>query len=149
MLQFKEARNSVLEAYTEKSQYHNHGQRVVMGQRLTHSSSDIFLGWLQSRNGRSFYVRQLRDMKMSIPIEGFSTVQQKRYTEICGWSLARAHAKSEDGTTITGYLGKSNQFDKAMGKFAVAYADQTEHDDAALVEAVKTGRVEALVEEDL
>lgn len=149
MLQFKEARNSVLEPYTEKSQYDNHGQRVVMGQRLTHSSSDIFLGWFQSRNGRSFYVRQLRDMKMSIPIEGFSTVQQKRYAEICGWSLARAHAKSGDGTTITGYLGKSNQFDKAMGKFAVAYADQTEHDYAALVEAVKTGRVEALVEEDL
>ncbi|WP_254972139.1 DUF2252 domain-containing protein [Cyanobium sp. Candia 9D4] len=149
MLQFKEALHSVLEPYTEISRYGNQGERVVMGQRLIHSSSDIFLGWFRSRNGRDFYVRQLRDMKVSFPIEGFSSVQLMRYAEICGWSLARAHAKSGDGTTICGYLGKGDQFDKAMGKFAVAYANQTEHDHSALVAAVETGRVEALVEENL
>ena len=149
MLQIKEARRSVLEPYTEKSQYDNQGQRVVIGQRLTHSSSDIFLGWVRGRSGRDFYVRQLRDMKMSFPIEGLSAGQLKRYAEVCGWTLARAHAKSGDGATISGYLGKGDQFDKAMGKFALAYADQTVKDHAALVEAVKTGRVEALVEEDL
>jgi uncharacterized protein (DUF2252 family) len=149
ILQFKEARRSVLEPYTEKSQYDNQGQRVVMGQRLTHSSSDIFLGWVRGRSGRDFYVRQLRDMKISAEVEGASAVQQKRYAEICGWTLARAHAKSGDGATISGYLGKGDQFDQAMGKFALAYADQTVKDHAALVEAVKIGRVEALVEEDL
>lgn len=149
ILQFKEARRSVLEPYTEKSQYDNQGQRVVMGQRLTHCSSDIFLGWFRGRGGRDFYVRQLRDMKFSVPVEGYSAVQLKRYAEYCGWTLAHAHAKSGDGATISGYLGKGDQFDKAMGKFALAYADQTERDYKALVEAVKTGRVEALVEEDL
>jgi uncharacterized protein (DUF2252 family) len=149
ILQIKEARRSVLEPYTEKSQYDNQGQRVVIGQRLTQSSSDIFLGWVRGRSGRDFYVRQLRDMKISAEVEGMSAEQQKRYAEICGWTLARAHAKSGDGATISGYLGKGDQFDKAMGKFALAYADQTERDYAALVEAVKTGRVEALVEEDL
>jgi uncharacterized protein (DUF2252 family) len=149
ILQFKEARCSVLEPYTEKSQYDNQGQRVVIGQRLTHSSSDIFLGWVRGRSGRDFYVRQLRDMKMSFPIEGLSAVQLKRYAEVCGWTLARTHAKSGDGATISGYLGKGDQFDQALGKFALAYADQTEQDYHALVEAVRSGRVEALVEEDL
>lgn len=149
MLQIKEARRSVLEPYTEKSQYDNQGQRVVIGQRLTQSSSDIFLGWVRGRRGHDFYVRQLRDMKMSFPIEGLSGLQLKRYAEVCGWTLARAHAKSGDGATISGYLGKGDQFDQVMGKFALAYADQTVKDYAALVEAVKTGRVEALVEEDL
>jgi uncharacterized protein (DUF2252 family) len=149
ILQVKEARRSVLEPYTERSRYDNQGQRVVMGQRLMQSSSDIFLGWVRGRRGYDFFVRQLRDMKMSVPIEGFSAVQLKLYAEVCGWTLARAHAKSGDGATISGYLGKGDQFDQAMGEFAVAYADQTEKDHAALVEAVKTGRVEALVEEDL
>jgi uncharacterized protein (DUF2252 family) len=149
ILQVKEARRSVLEPYTDKSQYDNQGQRVVMGQRLMQSSSDIFLGWVRGRRGYDFFVRQLRDMKFSVPIEGFSAVQLKLYAEVCGWTLARAHAKSGDAATISGYLGKGDQFDQAMGEFAVAYADQTEKDHAALVEAVKTGRVEALVEEDL
>ncbi|MFN9548190.1 MAG: DUF2252 domain-containing protein [Cyanobacteriota bacterium] len=149
LLQFKEARRSVLEPYTEKSLYENQGQRVVMGQRLTQSSSDIFLGWVRGRNGRDFYVRQLRDMKMSFPVEGFSAVQMKRYAEYCGWTVARAHAKSGEGTTISGYLGKGDVFDRAMGSFAVAYADQTEKDHKALVDAVQAGRIEALVEEDL
>lgn len=148
MLQFKEARRSVLEPYTERSQYDNQGQRVVVGQRLTHSSSDIFLGWVRGRAGRDFYVRQLRDMKISFPIEGFAAVELERYAEVCGWTLARAHAKSGDAATISGYLGKGDPFDQAMGQFALSYADQTAKDHAALVAAVRTGRVEALVEED-
>ena len=149
ILQVKEACPSVLEPYTAKSQYENQGQRVVTGQRLMQSSSDIFLGWTQGRRGNNFYLRQLRDMKFSLPIEGVSAVQLQRYAEFCGWTLARAHAKSGDAATISGYLGKGDQFDLAMGEFASAYAEQTERDHAALVEAVKTGRVEALVEENL
>ncbi|MFY7934324.1 MAG: DUF2252 domain-containing protein [Microcystis aeruginosa] len=149
ILQVKEACPSVLEPYTAKSQYENQGQRVVTGQRLMQSSSDIFLGWTQGRRGNNFYLRQLRDMKFSLPIEGVSAVQLQRYAEFCGWTLARAHAKSGDAATISGYLGKGDQFDLAMGEFAIAYAEQTERDHAALVEAVKTGRVEALVEENL
>ncbi|MBD2622072.1 DUF2252 domain-containing protein [Microcystis flos-aquae FACHB-1344] len=149
ILQVKEACPSVLEPYTAKSQYENQGQRVVTGQRLMQSSSDIFLGWTQGRRGNNFYLRQLRDMKFSLPIEGVSAAQLQRYAEFCGWTLARAHAKSGDAATISGYLGKGDQFDLAMGEFAIAYAEQTEQDHAALVEAVKTGRVEALVEEDL
>ena len=147
VLQFKEARRSVLEPYVQKSKYENQGERVVMGQRLMQSSSDIFLGWACGRRGFDFYVRQLRDMKMSIPIAGVSAVQLERYAETCGWTLARAHAKSGDAATISGYLGKNNAFDKAMAKFALAYADQTEKDYAALVKAVRAGRVKALVEE--
>jgi uncharacterized protein (DUF2252 family) len=149
ILQVKEACPSVLEPYTAKSHYENQGQRVVTGQRLMQSSSDIFLGWTRGRRGNDFYLRQLRDMKFSLPIEGVSASQLQRYAEFCGWTLARAHAKSGDAATISGYLGKGDQFDQAMGEFAIAYADQTERDHAALVEAVKTGRVEALVEEDL
>ena len=149
ILQVKEACPSVLEPYTAKSQYENQGQRVVTGQRLMQSSSDIFLGWTQGRRGNNFYLRQLRDMKFSLPIEGVSAAQLQRYAEFCGWTLARAHAKSGDAATISGYLGKGDQFDLAMGEFAIAYADQTERDHAALVDAVKTGRVEALVEENL
>ncbi|GCA73793.1 hypothetical protein MiTe_00613 [Microcystis aeruginosa NIES-2520] len=149
ILQVKEACPSVLEPYTAKSQYENQGQRVVTGQRLMQSSSDIFLGWTQGRRGNNFYLRQLRDMKFSLPIEGVSAAQLQRYAEFCGWTLARAHAKSGDAATISGYLGKGDQFDLALGEFAIAYAEQTERDHAALVEAVKTGRVEALVEENL
>ena len=149
ILQVKEACPSVLEPYTAKSQYENQGQRVVTGQRLMQSSSDIFLGWTRGRRGNNFYLRQLRDMKFSLPIEGVSAVQLQRYAEFCGWTLARAHAKSGDAATISGYLGKGDQFDLALGEFAIAYAEQTERDHAALVEAVKTGRVEALVEENL
>lgn len=150
ILQVKEARRSVLEPYTQPSEYENQGQRVVVGQRLTQSSSDIFLGWVRSQKlGYDFFVRQLRDMKFSIPVEGASGEQLQRYGEFCGWTLARAHARSGDAATISGYLGKADIFDKAMGKFAVAYADQTEQDYAALVEAVRSGRVEAIIEEDL
>jgi uncharacterized protein (DUF2252 family) len=146
ILQVKEARRSVLEPHAGKSAFDNQGQRVVIGQRLMQSSSDIFLGWARGRRGKDFFVRQLRDMKMSMPVEGFSAVQLKRYGIICGWTLARAHAKSGDAVTISGYLGKGDTFDRALEGFAMAYARQNERDHAALVKAVKSGRVKALVE---
>jgi hypothetical protein len=113
------------------------------------SSSDIFLGWARSPRGYDYFGRQLRDMKFSLPIEGLPPVQLKQYAAVCGWTLARAHAKSGDAATIGGYLGKSDAFDRAIGEFALAYADQTKRDHAALVAAVKAGRIEALVEENL
>ena len=149
LLQFKEARPSVLEPYAGKSVYENHGQRVVMGQRLIHGSSDIFLGWLRSLRGLDFFGRQLRDMKISAPVEGASVAQLKRYAGVCGWALARAHARSGDASQISGYLGKSDTFDLAIGNFALAYADQNQRDHAKLVASVKAGRIKALVEEDL
>lgn len=149
LLQFKEARHSVLAPYADKSVYQNQGQRVVVGQRLLQSSSDIFLGWARSRHMRDFFVRQLRDMKFSFPVEGMRPVGLQRYAEFCGLTLARAHAKSGDAATISGYLGKSDAFDQAIGKFALAYADQNERDHEALVAAVKAGRVKALLEDTL
>jgi len=149
LLQFKEACPSVLEPYAGKSRYDNHAQRVVMGQRLMQSSSDIFLGWAKvASSGRDFFVRQLRDMKMSPPIEGATLEQSNLYAELCAWTLARAHARSGDAATISGYLGKSDRFDQAIGEFAVAYADQNERDYALLVDAVSSGRLKALIEEE-
>ena len=148
LLQFKEACPSVLEPYAGKSQFKNHGQRVVTGQRLMQSASDIFLGWTHGREGRHFYVRQLRDMKLSAPIEGASALQHLLYAELCGRTLAHTHAKSGDAALISGYLGKSEAFDQAIGEFALTYADQNEKDHAALVAAVKAGRIKALVEEE-
>lgn len=147
LLQIKEAVPSVLAPYAGKSRYDNQGQRVVVGQRLMQSSSDIFLGWARGRHGRDFFVRQLRDMKFSAPIERANADQLKRFAGICGGILARAHAKSGDASTISGYLGKSDSFDRALGAFVLAYADQNEQDHAALVQAVRSGRVHALVEE--
>jgi uncharacterized protein (DUF2252 family) len=147
LLQFKEAIGSVLEPYAGKSEYKNHGERVVTGQRLMQSASDIFLGWTHTRAGRDFYVRQLRDMKMSAQIEEGATGQQALlYAGLCGRTLAHAHAKSGDSALISGYLGKTDIFEKALGDFAVAYADQNEKDYEALVSAVKSGRVKAIVE---
>ncbi len=149
ILQIKEARRSVLEPYTQPCTYGNQGQRVVMGQRLIQSSSDIFLGWVRGRHGYEFFVRQLRDMKLSVPIEGLTGAELATTAADCGWTLARAHARSGDSATISGYLGKSAAFDEAIADFAVAYADQTERDHAALAEAVEQGRIEALLEEEL
>jgi uncharacterized protein (DUF2252 family) len=149
LLQFKQACPSVLEPYAGKSRYENHAQRVVVGQRLMQSASDIFLGWLRARRGRDFFVRQLRDMKMSAAIEkGVSPAQMLLYAELCGRTLAHAHAKSGDAAMISGYLGKADDFDQAIGEFALAYADQNEKDYAALVAAVKAGQIEALMEEE-
>jgi uncharacterized protein (DUF2252 family) len=149
LLQFKEACPSVLAPYAGKSLYDNQGQRIVEGQRLMQSSSDIFLGWTRGRGGYHFFGRQLRDMKLSVPLEGATPKLLNNYAKLCGLTLARAHAKSGDAASISGYLGKTDTFDEAIGDFALAYADQNERDHAALVAAVKAGRVQALVEEDL
>jgi uncharacterized protein (DUF2252 family) len=149
LLQFKEANQSVLAPYAGKSGFANHGERVVVGQRLMQSTSDIFLGWTRSRIGIDFFGRQLRDMKMSFPIEGCSASQLKWYATACGVTLARAHAKSGDAATLSGYLGKTDNFDQAIGEFALAYADQTERDHAALVAAERSGRIEAVLEDEL
>jgi uncharacterized protein (DUF2252 family) len=149
LLQVKEARQSVLEPYAGKSPFENHGKRVVVGQRLMQAASDIFLGWVRASNGHDFYVRQLRDMKLSLPIEGLTAGQLESYAEICGWTLARAHATSGDAAMISGYLGGGDKSEVAMADFALAYADQTERDHAVLVEAERSGRIEALVEADV
>jgi len=145
-LQVKEANASVLEAYAGKSLYPHHGQRVVMGQRLMQPASDLFLGWVTGPNGRHFYVRQLRDVKLSPLVETYDSRMLSIYARICGWVLARAHAKAGDPWAITGYLGKQDDFDEAMGKFALAYADQAEKDHAVLKAAVRTGIVDVQLE---
>lgn len=134
---------SVLEPYAGKSAYSHHGQRVVMGQRLMQPASDIFLGWVTAREGRQFYVRQLRDAKIKPLLETFNAEMLEVYAIACGWVLARAHSKvSEISATISGYLGSSSdEFDEAMGTFALAYADQAERDHAALKAAVRNGKV--------
>jgi uncharacterized protein (DUF2252 family) len=142
-LQVKEARASVLEDYVESSTYEHHGHRVVAGQRLMQAASDIFLGWFRGREGRDFYWRQLRDMKGSAQVERMSPDELSLYATLCGWALARAHARSGDRVQIAAYLGKSERFDVAIADFAQAYADQTERDHAALCAAVKSGRIAA------
>ena len=145
-LQLKEAKRSVLEPYAGKSLHEDHGQRVVVGQRLMQSASDSFLGWTQGRRGRHFYVRQLRDMKMSADIDTMDDDRLRRYAGVCGWALARAHARSGDAAMIGGYMGSGRTFDEAICDFAVDYADQAERDHKAFVKAVREGRVNAVVE---
>jgi uncharacterized protein (DUF2252 family) len=145
-LQIKEAKASVLEPYAGKSLHDNHGQRVVVGQRLMQSASDMFLGWSRGKRGRHFYVRQLRDMKLSAIIDGFDDELLLRYAEACGWALARAHARSGDAAMISGYIGSGDIFDDAVCDFAVEYADQAERDYKAFVKAVREGRVKAVAE---
>jgi uncharacterized protein (DUF2252 family) len=147
-LQVKEARASVLEAYAGKSIYPNHGQRVVNGYHLLQSASDIFLGWAKGNLGRHVYVRQLRDMKVGAQTELFNPGWMIEYAEFCGRALARAHARSGEPAQISGYLGKSDAFDKAIAAFSVAYADQTERDHAIFKKAVSSGKVEVDMEED-
>ncbi len=146
-LQLKEAQPSVLEPFLGKSQYANHGQRVVEGQRLMQAASDIMLGWhrVTGLDGvkRDFYFRQLWDEKGSAIIEGMKPRELSAYGEICGRTLARAHARSGDAVTITAYLGTSDALDQALADFAELYADQNELDYAALTTAVKTGRINA------
>ena len=141
-LQFKEAVGSVLEPYAGRSVYAHHGQRVVAGQRLMQPASDIFLGWVtEPTQKRQFYVRQLRDAKIKPLVETFDAELLEIYARACGWALARAHAKAGDAATISGYLGSSDQFDEAIGDFALAYADEAERDHAALKAAVRAGKV--------
>jgi uncharacterized protein (DUF2252 family) len=147
-LQVKEAEASVLSRFVGASKYANQGLRVVAGQRLMQASSDIFLGWQRTSVGldgkqRDFYVRQLRDWKFSMPIESLVPRGMRIYGELCGWTLARAHARSGDRIAIAAYLGGSDIFDKAITRFAAAYADQNERDHKALVDAVDSGRIAA------
>jgi uncharacterized protein (DUF2252 family) len=147
LLQAKQAERSVLAAYAGESQYDNQGERVVSGQRLMQAASDIFLGWQRttvSGLGRTdYYVRQLRDWKYSAPIERMGPGEMADYGELCGWTLARAHARTGDRFAIAAYLGGSGKFEQAVADFGVSYADQTEHDHAALADAAASGLVEA------
>jgi uncharacterized protein (DUF2252 family) len=145
-LQIKQANASVLEPYAGKSLHSNHGQRVVVGQRLMQSASDSFLGWTVSQRGRHLYVRQLRDVKISAEIDAMDDDTLRRYAEACGWALARAHARSGDAAMISGYMGSGGIFDEAICDFAGDYADQAERDHKAFVKAIREGRVKAVVE---
>jgi uncharacterized protein (DUF2252 family) len=143
-LQVKEAERSVLEDFAGASEYANHGERVVAGQRLMQAASDIFLGWQRTGvdpDGRphDYYIRQLRDGKLSADIEAMSAAGLRAYAELCGWTLARAHARSGDRIAIAAYLGQSAVFDQAIAEFAAAYADQNERDHQALAAAVAGG----------
>jgi uncharacterized protein (DUF2252 family) len=140
-LQVKEARQSVLEPYTQKSVYEHHGQRVVEGQRLTQAASDIFLGWSTGPQNRHFYLRQLRDRKIAPDVDNFDKAILTGYATLCGRVLARAHAKTGNGALISGYAGKSSVLEEAVSKFAVAYADQTEKDYERFLRAVKAGKL--------
>jgi uncharacterized protein (DUF2252 family) len=140
-LQVKEARRSVLEPYTRSKPVAHNGQRVVIGQRLMQATSDIFLGWSRGASGRDFYVRQLRDMKVAPDIESQTPRVMRPYARLCGLALARAHDKAGDASMIAGYLGKRDDFDEAIGDYAVGYADQVERDYAIFVQAVRNGRL--------
>jgi uncharacterized protein (DUF2252 family) len=147
-LQIKQAEASVLERFTGRSRYHNHGQRVVAGQKLMQSASDIFLGWTtapgEDRVKRDYYIRQLSDWKGSLVIEDMFPGGMALYGAVCGWTLARAHARSADRIAIAAYLGKSAVFDDAIAAFARTYADQNDRDYDALVAAVRGGRIAAV-----
>jgi uncharacterized protein (DUF2252 family) len=145
-LQIKEAGASVLEKFAGKSVHGHHGHRVVVGQRLMQPASDVFLGWGTGGKGRQFYVRQLRDAKLSAMIETFDAEMLSIYGRACGWALARAHAKAGNPWGISGYLGKRDKFDTEMGKFALAYADQAERDHAAMKAAVRAGIINVELE---
>jgi uncharacterized protein (DUF2252 family) len=144
LLQIKEAQESVLEPHLGRSAYRNHARRVVEGQRLMQAASDLFLGWTHDQTSDvDYYWRNLRDMKVSADINGQPTNTFLSYAALCGVTLARAHARSGDAAAISGYLGKGDVFGKALGNFAVAYADQNVRDHAVLVEAIQDGRLPA------
>jgi uncharacterized protein (DUF2252 family) len=147
-LQMKEAEASVLEEFVAPSEFDNHGERVVTGQRLMQAASDIFLGWLHVEAGmdgqeRDFYGRQLKDWKGSAEIEQMVPAGMAAYGKLCGWTLARAHARSGDRIAIAAYLGKGSTFDRAIVEFSHAYAEQNQRDYKALEAAVKSGRITA------
>ena len=147
LLQAKQAQRSVLADYTGQSEYHNQGERVVAGQHLMQAVGDIFLGWQRAsppgRSSADYYFRQLRDWKYSAEIEGMSAAAMTDYGRLCGWTLARAHARTGDRIAIAAYLGGSGKFDQAVAEFGETYADQTERDHTALADAVASGRVQA------
>jgi len=145
-LQAKEAQASVLEPFVGASRFKNHGRRVVEGQWLMQAASDSFLGWCSAERGgesRDFYVRQLWDGKGSVEVEALSPSGLDAYARVCGWTLARAHARSGDRVAIGAYLGSSPSFEEAIAEFAAAYADQNERDHAALLAAISAGRISA------
>jgi uncharacterized protein (DUF2252 family) len=145
ILQIKEAEASVLERFLGNSNYPNHGQRVVEGQRIMQATGDIFLGWARvtevDGTRRDYYMRQLWDWKVSADVDSMSPELLAIYGQICGWTLARAHARSGDAIAIGSYLGSSDSFDRAVTEFASAYADQNAHDHQALVAAIAEGTV--------
>ena len=147
-MQMKEAQRSVLAPFAGASKFANEGQRVVVGQRLIQTASDIFLGWNRVDSGldgkpHDFYVRQLRDWKFSLKVGTMIPEGMRLYGELCGWTLARAHARSGDRIAIAAYLGNSAEFDQAIAQFAVSYADQNERDHRSLAEAAASGRITA------
>ena len=147
-LQVKEAEASVLEEFLSPSEFSNHGERVVVGQRLMQAASDIFLGWLHIESGldgqpRDFYVRQLKDWKGSAEIEQMVPQAMATYGKLCGWTLARAHARSGDRVAIAAYLGNGDSFDRAIVEFSRTYAEQNDSDYQDLAAAVKSGRITA------
>jgi uncharacterized protein (DUF2252 family) len=143
-LQIKEATTSVLEDHLPKSRFKQPGERVVQGQRMMQAASDIYLGWTKrAEDNRYYYWRQLRDMKGSVDVETMAPANLLLYAHVCGWTLARAHARSGDAVAIAGYLGKSDGFDLSITDFSERYADQNEQDYQAFVDAIHTGRLEA------
>jgi uncharacterized protein (DUF2252 family) len=146
LLQVKEARPSVLAPYAGKSKFSHQGERIVVGQRLMQSASDMMLGWTTGQNKLHYYLRQLRDMKFSLDISIMKPIQLSRYAEVCGWTLARAHARSGDASMIYGYLGKSDTFDRAIGTFARLYAEQAKKDYEIFMNAIESGEINADIE---
>jgi uncharacterized protein (DUF2252 family) len=142
-LQFKEARESVLEPYVGKSSWKHRGQRVVVGQRIMQAASDVFLGWATWQDGRHMYMRQLADVKIKPVIQVMKPVNLCRYARACGWALARAHARSGDPVILSAYMGKSEAFEDALSAFAVGYADQNERDYSKMMAAIRKGRITA------
>jgi len=145
-LQVKEARASVLEPFAGRSIFKNHGQRVVDGYRIMQPYSDRFLGWTRSEFGRHYFIRQLRDIKISVAVELFDATTMEVFAKWCGQALALAHARGGDAALLSGYLGKSDAFDRALAAFSLAYADQNEKDHAVLAKAVRARKVKAVVE---
>lgn len=146
-IQAKEARRSVLEPFAGKSIYANNGQRVVYGYRLMQPFSDPFLGWTVGKEGRHFFFRQLRDIKISIKVETFGKSEMISYADWCGQALALSHARSGDAAMLSGYIGSSDTFDQALAQFSIAYADQNEKDHSSFKKAIKAGKIEAEFEE--
>jgi uncharacterized protein (DUF2252 family) len=143
LLQIKEAQASVLAHFAGASDYVNHGQRVVVGQRMMQATTDVFLGWTQSQvNGRYFYVRRLKDPRLA-NVGAILEEALPFYADLCGRTLARAHARAGDAVALSGYMGEDSEFEKAIAEFAMAYADQTEHDWRSLLDAIKAGRISA------
>jgi uncharacterized protein (DUF2252 family) len=144
-LQVKEATTSVLEDHLAKSQFRQPGERVVHGQRMMQAASDIYLGWTKGiEANRYLYWRQLRDMKGSAVVEAMTPLGLRFYAGICGWTLARAHARSGDAVALAGYLGKSDKFDRSLTDFSERYADQNERDYQTFANAVQSGRLQAI-----